>query len=150
MQRLASKRLVNVTSVGIQKHYQANPASPIYHELVGIVRKTIAFVEPIRQALEPLTNRITLAILYGSVAQGRDTVDSDIDLLVVADDMMLEDLYAALASVGSSLARKVSPALYTVSEFDARRSNKHPFLMRVLEGEHLILIGREDGKLATG
>ena len=150
LQRLASSRLVNVTSIGTQKHYQANSASPVYHELIGIVRKTVALVEPIQQALEPLADRITLAILYGSVAQGRDTADSDIDLLVVADAMMLEDLYAALAPVESSLDRKVSPALYTVSEFDTRRSNKHSFLMRVLEGEHLVLIGREDGKPATG
>ena len=47
LQRLASSRLVNVTSVGTQKQYQANPNSPIYQELIGIVRKTIALVEPI-------------------------------------------------------------------------------------------------------
>lgn len=103
--------MVNVTSVGAQKHYQANPTSPIYQELIGIVRKTVALVEPIRQALEPFVDRITLAILYDSVAQGRDTADSDIDLLVVADGMMLEDLYAALIFVESSLARKISPTL---------------------------------------
>ncbi len=77
------------------------------------------------------------------MAQDRDTADSDIDLLVVADGMMLEDFYAALAPVESSLDRKVSPVLYTVSEFDARRSAKSPFLMRVLEGEHLVLVGEE-------
>lgn len=143
LQRLAASRLVNVTSVGTQKHYQANSACPVYHELVGIVRKTVALVEPIRQALESLVDHITLAILYGSVAQDRDTADSDIDLLVVADGMMLEDFYAALAPVESSLDRKVSPVLYTVSEFDARRSAKSPFLMRVLEGEHLVLVGEE-------
>lgn len=149
LQRLASSRLVNVTSIGTQKHYQANPACPVYYELVGIVRKTVALVEPIRQALEPLIDRITLAILYGSVAKGRDTADSDIDLLVVADGMRLEDFYAALAPVESSLDRKISPTLYTVLEFDARRSAKSPFLMRVLEGEHLVLIG-EEGELTDG
>ena len=149
LQRLASSRLVNVTSIGTQKHYQANPACPVYHELVGIVRKTVALDEPIRQALEPFADRIMLAMLYGSIVQGRDTADSDIDLLVTADDMMLEDLYTVLASVESSLSRKISPMLYTVSEFKARRSAKNPFLMRVLEGEHLVLIGEEDGEFAT-
>ena len=150
LQRLASSRLVNVTSIGTQKHYQANPACPVYHELVGIVRKTVVLVEPIREALAPFANRITLAMLYGSVVQGTDTADSDIDLLVTANGMMLEELYAALASVESSLGRKISPMLYTVSEFNARRSAKNPFLMRVLEGEHLVLIGKEDGESATG
>ena len=149
LQRLALSRLVNVTLIGTQKHYQANPDSPVYHELIGLVRKTIALVEPIRQALVPFADRITLAMLYGSVVQGTDTAESDIDLLVTADDLMLEDLYAALAPVEASLARKISPMLYTVSEFNKRRVARKPFLMRVLEGEHLVLIGEEDGESAT-
>ena len=149
LQRLASSRLVNVTSIGTQKHHQANPDSPVYHELIGLVRKTVALVEPIRQALVPFADRITLAILYGSVVQGTDTAESDIDLLVTADDLMLEDLYAALAPVEASLARKISPMLYTVSEFNKRRVARNPFLMRVLEGEHLVLIGEVDGESAT-
>lgn len=150
LQRLAASRLVNVTSVGTQKHYQANPACPVYHELVGIVRKTVALVEPIRQTLEPFAGRIVLAMLFGSFVRGTDTADSDIDLLVVANDLMLEDLYAALAPVEMSLSRKISLKLYTVSEFNARRSAKHPFLMRVLKGEHLVLMGRKDGESTTG
>lgn len=122
----------------------------MYHELVGIVRKTVALVEPIRQALVPFADRIVLAMLYGSVVQGTDTADSDIDLLVAADDMMLEDFYTVLAPVESSFDRKISPMLYTVSEFNARRSAKSSFLMRVLAGEHLVLIGEEDGEFATG
>ena len=150
LQRLATSRLVTVTSVGTQKHYQANPACPVYRELVGIVRKTVALVEPIRQALEPFVERIVLAMLYGSFVRGTDTADSDIDLLVVGNGLMLEDLYAALAPVEMSLARKISLKLYTVSEFNARRSARHPFLMRVLEGENLALIGDKDGESATG
>ncbi len=92
--------------------------------------KTVALVEPIRQALVPFANRIVLAMLYGSVVQGTDTADSDIDLLVAADGMMLEDLYTVLAPVESSPDRKISLMLYTVSEFNARRSAKSPFLMR--------------------
>lgn len=38
--RLAQAGLVTVTRSGNQKHYQANPESPIYQELVGILRKT--------------------------------------------------------------------------------------------------------------
>ena len=150
LQRLATSRLVSVTSVGTQKHYQANPTCPVYHELVGIVRKTVALVEPIRQALEPFAERIVLAMLYGSFVRGTDTADSDIDLLVVGNDLMLEDLYVALAPVEMSLSRKISLKLYTVSEFNARRAAKHPFLMGVFEGEHLVLMERKDGESTTG
>src|SRR3989337_2096874 len=39
--RLEQSGLVTVHRVGTQKHYQANPESPLYHELCGIARKTI-------------------------------------------------------------------------------------------------------------
>ncbi|HZL94507.1 MAG TPA: hypothetical protein VFB99_12705 [Vicinamibacterales bacterium] len=45
---------------------------------------------------------------------------SDVDLLVAADDVTLEELYKALASSETRLGRKVSPTLDTAyaSEFD--------------------------------
>jgi len=130
-------------------HYQANPDSPVYRELVEIMRKTVALTEPIRQALDPLAGRINLAMVFGSVARGTDTADSDIDLLVVSDDLMWQELYVALQPIEARLDREISPALYTVQEFNANRASGNPFLSRVLAREHLVLVGEEDGALAA-
>src|SRR5574340_398791 len=40
LKRLSESGLVTVTRLGNQKHYQANPASPIFIELCGIAQKT--------------------------------------------------------------------------------------------------------------
>lgn len=144
LKRLASSGLVTVTRIGNQKHYQANPDSPVFDELRGLVIKTVALVEPIRQALEPLADRIELALLYGSVVKGTDTASSDIDLLIVVDEVTLEELYSVLAPVEAILARKVSPSLYTPREFADRKASNNAFLTRVFAGEHLILIGSKD------
>lgn len=144
LKRLTSSGLVTVKRIGKQKHYQANPGCPVFEELCALVRKTVAMVAPIRQAFAPLTEAITLALIYGSVVKGTDTASSDIDLLVVADDLTLETLYSALAPVEASLDRKISPTLYTTKEFDDRRAAGNPFLARVLEGEHLVLVGDAD------
>ena len=149
LKRLASSGLVTVARIGKQKHYQANPDCPVFEELCALVRKTVAMVEPIRQALAPLAERISLALVYGSVAKGTDTASSDIDLLVVADDMTLEEVYSTLAEVESSLDRKISPTMYTKKEFVDRRAAGNPFLSRVLEGEHLVLIGSESDTSTT-
>lgn len=141
LKRLASSGLVSVTRIGNQKHYQANPDSPVFEELCGLVKKTVALVDPIREALVPLENRIELALVYGSVPKGTDTATSDIDILIVADGLTLEDIYSLLASVEADLGRKISPTLYTLQEFANRRASDAPFLARVLSGEHLILIG---------
>jgi len=144
LKRLASSGLVTVKRIGKQKHYQANPDCPVFEELCALVRKTVAMVEPIRQALAPLAKKIERAMIYGSVVKGTDTASSDIDLLVVADDLTLEALYSALAPVEASLDRKVSPTLYTRKEYDNRLAAGNPFLTRVLEGEHLVLMGSDD------
>lgn len=141
LQRLASSGLVRMTQIGTQKHYQANPDCPVFQELVGIARKTVAMAEPIRQALGPLTDRINLAMIFGSVARGTDTADSDIDLLVVSDDLTWQELYVVLQPVEAQLDREISPAFYTVQEFNAHRSSGNPFLSRVFADEYLILIG---------
>lgn len=144
LKRLTSSGLVTVKRIGKQKHYQANPDCPVFEELCALVRKTVAMVEPIRQALAPLAEKIQRALIYGSVVKGTDTASSDIDLLVVADDLTLEALYSALSPVETSLDRNISPTLYTRKEFDDRRAAGNTFLTRVLEGEHLVLIGSED------
>ncbi len=143
LQRLTSSGLVTVTRVGRQKRHQANPDSPVFEELRGLVLKTVAMAEPIRQALEPLDQRIALALVYGSVAKGTDTAASDIDLLVVSDQVMLEDIYSALAPVETKLRRKFAPTLYTTREFAERKATGSAFLTRVLADEHLVMIGTE-------
>ena len=144
LKRLASSGLVTVARIGKQKHYKANPDCPVFEELCALARKTVAMVEPIRQALEPIGDRIELALLYGSLVEGTDTATSDIDLLVVADNLTLEALYATLEPVEASLDRQISPALYTTEEFATRRTAGNAFLARVLAGQHLVLIGNRN------
>lgn len=149
LKRLASSGLVTVKRIGNQKHYQANPNSPVFKELCGLVQKTVGLSSPIRKALEPLVDRIRFALIYGSVAKRRDTAASDIDVLIIADDVTLEAIYSALAPAEKKLDRKINPTLYTQDEYEARIASNNPFLSRVLSAEHIILIGKEDGPYAT-
>jgi predicted nucleotidyltransferase len=142
LKKLAESGLVRVTWVGNQKHFQANPDSPVFHELCSLIRKTVGLTEPLRQALEPLRDAIDLALVYGSVAKGSETASSDIDVLLVSDSLKLEDVYGAVTEVERSLARKVNPTLYTSSEFSRRRRDRNPFLKRVLEGDTIELFGQ--------
>lgn len=149
LERLASSGLVTTTRIGNQKHFQANRESPIFAELHGLMLKTVALAEPLMQALGPLADRIALALVYGSVVKGTDTARSDVDVLIVADDVMLEEVYSTLAPVEADLGRKINPTLYTRKEFASRRASKNTFLVRVLSGEHLVLMGGEDESSAA-
>src|SRR3990170_4631972 len=107
--RLADSGLVTVTRVGTQKHYQANPKSPIFAELCAIAQKTVGLAEPLREALAPLAKRITAAFVYGSVAKRSNTAASDIDVMLVSDSLTYADLFAELEQASALLGRKVNP-----------------------------------------
>ncbi len=145
LSRLSESGLVTVVPVGRQRRYRANVDAPIFEELRGIVVKTVGLDGPLRAALEAFGSRLRLALVFGSVAKERDRASSDIDLLVVSDDLTLEKLYRALVPVEAQLGRSVQPTLYTSAEFRQRRSNASSFVHRVLDGPHRVLIGSVDG-----
>jgi predicted nucleotidyltransferase len=144
LSRLEQTGLLIAERRGNQKHYRANPAAPIFDELCSIVRKTVGIESQIREALAPLAARVSAALIYGSVAKRTDTAKSDIDLLVVADDLTLEDLYSALSAAEQQLGRPINPTLFTAEELAKRRASGNPFLERVLSGPVSPLIGELD------
>jgi predicted nucleotidyltransferase len=144
LQRLVDSKLVVATAVGRQKRYRANAVAPIFEELRSIVEKIAGIPEQLRIALAPLGPKIRFALLYGSIAKETDTASSDIDVLLVSDDLTLDEAFAALLSAEQRLGRRVSPTLYTSAEYLRRRRERQPFLTRVLGGKHVVLVGNED------
>ncbi|MBI3546772.1 MAG: transcriptional regulator [Gammaproteobacteria bacterium] len=142
--RLADSGLVTVTRVGTQKHYQANPKSPIFAEFCAIVQKTVGLAEPLRKALAPLTQRITAAFVYGSVAKRSDTAASDIDVLVLSESVEYADVFAALQSAEAKLGRTINPTVYTSTNWRRKRKEGNAFVVKVAAQPKIFLIGTED------
>lgn len=141
--RLAQSGLVTMHPLGNQKHYRANPDSPIYAELCGIAQKTVGLAEPLREALVPLASKIAAAFVYGSVAKRQDTAASDIDLMLISDTVGYADVFAVLEEVGARLGRPVNPTLMTRKELAKRRAGDSAFVTRVLSQPKIWLIGGE-------
>jgi predicted nucleotidyltransferase len=141
--RLTDSGLVTVKRVGTQKHYQADPKSPLFAELCSIAQKTVGLAEPLREALAPLAKGITAAFVYGSVAKRSDTAASDIDLMVVSDSLTYADLYAAVEQASGRLGRKVNPTVYSRKELARRVKQKNAFVTRVMAQPRIWLIGAE-------
>ncbi len=142
--RLQSSGLVTVQQIGRQKHYQANRASPVFEELRGLVLKTVGLADVLRAALAPLRDRIMVAFVFGSVAKGRDSAASDIDLMVVSDALSYADLFAALEPAVESLGRPVNPTVYTRAELKRRIDEDNAFIGRVLAQNKIWVIGSAD------
>jgi len=144
LMRLADSGLVTVKRVGNQKHYQANHDSPVFTELHGLVVKTIGLVGPLEQALAPLRERIDAAFVYGSIAKGTDTAQSDIDLMVISDDLAYPDLYSALQEAEVTLQRQIHVSLTTATEWKQKLTDGNPFVTKIQAQPKIPLIGSLD------
>jgi predicted nucleotidyltransferase len=142
--RLEAGGLVTVSRIGKQKHYQANPASPVFEELRGLVLKTAGLGDVLRASLAPFAQQIRAAFVFGSVAKNQDAVTSDIDLMVVSDTVTYAELFPPLSDAEIRLGRKVNPKVYTPSDLRRRLREGNSFVTRVLAQPKIWLVGEAD------
>lgn len=133
--------LVTVERIGSQKHYRANPESPLFQELCSILSKTVALVESLKTALQPFLPNIELAFVYGSVAKGEDTASSDIDLMIISDSLTCADVFPALERVSVVMGGAIKPTLYPRDELATRISTDNAFVKSVLAQPKIWIIG---------
>lgn len=141
--RLEKAGLVATDRLGNQKYYYANPHSPVFAEMHGLMVKTSGLVVPLATALEPLAERIRAAFVYGSISKGTDTAASDIDLMVIADGLDYTEVYGALQPAEAALGRSVNPNVMTISEWRRKRSEEG-FVARVASQPRLFVIGSDN------
>jgi predicted nucleotidyltransferase len=143
LKSLVASGLVNMTRIGNQRHYQANPESPVFEELCSLIRKTVGLREPLLKALHSYGERIDVAFVYGSVAKGLDTARSDIDLMIIGDELDYTGIYEALHEAETMLRRPVNPNLITLRDWYKKISDENPFFVKVKEQPKLFIYGSE-------
>jgi predicted nucleotidyltransferase len=144
LRRLADAGLVVSERVGNLRRFQANPKSPVFDELVALTRKTLALEPLLREALSTLRPRLRAAWIYGSVAKRTDTAASDIDLMLVGDQLGMTVVFENLLPLEKEFGRKINPTCYSSAEFELRRAEPDSFVNRVLAQPLLPLLGDTD------
>jgi predicted nucleotidyltransferase len=145
LEQLTSAGLILRRVDGRQIYFTANPDSPVFAEIRGLVTKTIGMHEVIRLALADFAERglIRSAFIYGSAAAGRDRPESDVDLMVVGD-VTLSALLPVLRPVQDQLGREINPTIYPLEELRQRLVAGNHFLKSVLSRPKIMLVGNEN------
>lgn len=144
LEKLEAGGLAQVTRTGNQKHYQANRDTPIFAELHSIFIKTSGVADVLRAALGTCGQAIDIAFIYGSVANGSENAQSDIDLMLIGKDLDYAGIYAALAECETRLARPINPTIYTMAELQRKLEDGNGFLEKVLVQPKIFLTGAEN------
>ncbi|HEV3023555.1 MAG TPA: nucleotidyltransferase domain-containing protein, partial [Pirellulales bacterium] len=146
--RLERGGLVSVTRVGNRKHYRANPHSPIFSELRGLVLKTTGMVEPLRRALSAHPGKVRAAFIYGSIAKGEDRANSDVDVMVIGDDLAYSDYFDGLLGAEQELNRPIHPIFVSLDEWTKKLAQGSAFFTKINVQPKIFIVGSQ-GDLAS-
>ena len=137
--RLAAAGLLKREKRGNQQVYSANTAGVIFSEVASILRKTSGLADVLTLALAPVAPRLSVALVFGSVARGDETAHSDIDLLIVGD-ISFREAVELLYPAQSALGREINPKVFAAAEFRAKAPGD-AFVADLLATPKMFLIG---------
>ena len=144
LKKLLAADLITVQSFGNQIRYQANTHSPLFMDLRNIILKTTGLASIIQKALIPVSNEMQYAFIYGSIASGKESAKSDIDLMIISDTLTYADIFSILEAPSKKLGRAINPTFYTKHDWIKKKQNKNNFIMQVEQQSKIFLIGNKD------
>jgi predicted nucleotidyltransferase len=132
--------LVSSAHRGRMIYYKVVKNHPAFQDLKKLFLKTISLGNGIQEALFPFRDKISLAFIFGSVAKGDESIDSDIDLLIVTE-ISLRELVKALGPLSRALQRELNPVVFDSKEFKNKIIKNDRFLVEVLQNPKLWIVG---------
>lgn len=141
LSKLAEVGLLQKLVQGNQVLYQANRQSLIFEELASILRKTTGIADVLAEALVIRLSQIQFALVFGSVASGKATSNSDIDVLIVGE-LAFGEAVRLLYPAQEILAREINPKIYSLAEW--RQAQAESFVVELLANPVIKIIGDMD------
>lgn len=138
--RLAEVGLLKREARGNQLVYAADIDCPIHTDIANLLRKTAGLADVIAEALSPLAEKISVALIFGSQASGLANAGSDVDVLLVGD-ITFKEAVRAFYPAQSQLGREINPKVFTLKEWADKRKAKDLFVREVLQQPKIVLIG---------
>jgi len=142
LSRLEELGLVTGEMRANAKYYTVNTASFIFPELQSLMLKTAGLGDILREHLKELPS-IQFAFIYGSFADGSAGPESDLDLMLIGK-ATLSSLTKVMRVSEKRLGREVQYSIFDEKEFLKKLKAQNEFIMQVMEGARIILIGEED------
>ena len=128
---------------GLPRYYAST--DPQLAPLVTLMQQDSTLVRTLRETLEKLDG-IEVALVFGSVARGEATANSDVDVLILGTASELK-VNAALRPAGRQLGRKMHATACTIEAFRKQVSDRESFAQEVVQSPRIELIGHFDAAI---
>ena len=150
LKNLISAGLVTLRPSGNRRYFKVNSDHLLFPELKTLIVKTVGVRDVLINYLMPHAQNIDCAFIYGSMASGTSTSESDIDLFIIGD-ISPRGLSSIFREVSDEIGREVNYYIMNREEYSRRMKDKDHFIDAVGEGPKIYIIGDEEdlGKLAV-
>jgi len=123
--------------------YQFRKDYPLYDELLHLIGKTAGLGKDIL-AQKAKLGRIKYAMLSGRYLKGLPKKsNTDVDLLLVGT-IVLPELAIIVKAEEARRELEVGYTVMTEEEFEFRKSRRDPFVLSILHGSRVMIIGNEE------
>ena len=122
-------------------YYRANKTNPLYPDIHSLVLKSAGLRDVLWDALNDKS--IKIAFVFGSISEGRETSESDVDLFVIGS-MGMRKISTLLSGTTDKIRREINTHVMSEDEIKKRYVSKDHFINNVIKSKKLFIIGNED------
>lgn len=144
------RELINLEKMGLfisetkgkERYFRLNLKYPLYEEVKNIVEKTVGAEGSLKNILKKLKD-IHIAFIFGSYAEKKTDLLSDIDLMIIGNPDE-DKLLSAINKLEEELAREINYHIYSLNDWKKKIKEDNSFIKNVISKPKIFLFGDED------
>lgn len=142
LDRMLSVGMLKSEQRGNRLYYTVNTRYLYYQELQQMVVKSTGLGKKLRKNQRKL-GAVSFVMFSGRFVRRLSPRQGDVDILVIGD-VVLPELSLLIKEEEQVLKREINYAVFSDEEFEFRKTRRDPFVMDVLYGTRVMVIGSED------
>lgn len=128
---------------GNRIYYSIRPEYPLFGDLVSMIAKTTGLGKVIIENKNKI-GRVSFVMFSGKFVRHLDRKrDDDVDILVVGE-IVLPELASIIRVEETTRDAEINYTAMSREEFDFRKKRRDPFLLGILSGSRVMIIGDEE------
>jgi DNA-binding transcriptional ArsR family regulator len=128
---------------GNRIYYSVRPEYPFFGDLISIVAKTTGLGKVITENRNKI-GKVSLIMFSGKFTRYKDRKAEDgVDILIVGE-VVLPELASVIRTEESKRGKEINYTVMSREEFDFRKKRRDPFLLGILSGSRVMIIGDEE------
>lgn len=127
---------------GNRVYFEVKKTFPLYEELAAMIFKEFGFGRKILDNVEKM-GRIRWAFVSKNFFKGERSTPGIIDLFIIGE-VNLNHLQALISEEEKNRGQEINYTVMTDLEYKTRKRRNDPFLVKVLQGPRITLVGDED------